>query len=32
MKIRKWTTFVAIIMLLSGVVWAEKGLLNVAII
>ncbi len=32
MKIRKWTTFVAIMMFLSGVAWAEKGPLNVAII
>ena len=32
MKIREWTAFVAIMMLLSGVVWAEKGPLNVAII
>ena len=32
MKIRKWTTFVAIMMFLSGVVWAEKGPLNIAII
>ena len=32
MKIRRLTTFVAIMMLFSGVVWAEKGPLNIAII
>lgn len=32
MKIRKWMTFVAIMIFLSGVVWAEKGPLNPAII
>ena len=32
MKIRRLTTFVAIMVLFSGVVWAEKGPLNVAII
>ena len=32
MKMRKWMTFVAIVMLLSGVLWAKKGPLNLAIV